>query len=461
MDRLVNNRQLLEPIGNIPPAGAENDIMPCWTIALWLRNLNQMASGNPGAIHHVARTKDIQKQRSMNRCQPSTSSSPAPYDSSRYLIYDKCMKKSPMNADQSPSYSMALNTIMAFYLLYTALIFIRDCVIYGKPIRMLSAYDVIPTVTSIVITYIFYLILLKFEKKKLSLRILIIFTLAMPFSALIAITNFYFLNIRNFLNIERLDLHLKINPIDHDVLINIAENSINNYFFISSLATLYLAFSYAHGLKESERHANELEISARQAELRSLRYQVNPDFLFSTLNTISSLISKNQFDKAEAAIMLLSGFYRSSLHNNISDYIDLDREIYLGNSYLELESLRFSGRISMNFDIPRELLGARVPNFILLSILEKAIRNNNASHSSEINIIVSARWHENRIYISVSVNYDKSINNTLDNVSEFYDGSINSEWDFVDLFNSNSFIKDIQCHSEGFLVELMLPLDYL
>src|SRR3546814_3731341 len=74
----------------------------------------------------------------------------------------------------------------------------------------------------------------------------------------------------------------------------IAEYGLSNYFFRSACAALYLAFSYASEVRRFERRAARYEQAAQEAELRSLRYQVNPHFLFNTLNSLSSLIMMNR-----------------------------------------------------------------------------------------------------------------------------------------------------------------------
>src|SRR3546814_11440868 len=86
----------------------------------------------------------------------------------------------------------------------------------------------------------------------------------------------------------------------------IVEDAISRYFFLAAWAGLYLALSYASEAHRVERRADRLERAAQQAELRSLRYQVNPHFLFNTLNSLSSLVMKDRRDEAEQMILSLS-----------------------------------------------------------------------------------------------------------------------------------------------------------
>src|SRR3546814_5828822 len=89
------------------------------------------------------------------------------------------------------------------------------------------------------------------------------------------------------------------------------------------------------------RRADRLERAAQQAELRSLRYQVNPHFLFNTLNSLSSLVMKDRRDEAEQMILSLSNFYRTSLTGDPLEDVSLEEEVHLQNLYLDIEAVRF------------------------------------------------------------------------------------------------------------------------
>src|SRR3546814_6511293 len=105
---------------------------------------------------------------------------------------------------------------------------------------------------------------------------------------------------------------------------------------------LYLAFSYASEVRRFERRAARYEQAAQKAELRSLRYQVNPHFLFNTLNSLSSLIMMNRREEAEAMIMSLSNFYRTSLTGDPLDDVPLSDEVRLQQLYLDRKSTRLN-----------------------------------------------------------------------------------------------------------------------
>ena len=113
---------------------------------------------------------------------------------------------------------------------------------------------------------------------------------------------------------------------------------------------------------------------AQEAQLRALRYQINPHFLFNTLNSLSSLILSKQTDTAERMLMNLSTFFRATLSADPTADVSLDEEIKLQRLYLDIEQIRFPDRLSVEVDVPDALLAARVPVLILQPIVENAVK---------------------------------------------------------------------------------------
>ena len=99
----------------------------------------------------------------------------------------------------------------------------------------------------------------------------------------------------------------------------------------------------------------EAETAAHAAQVRALRYQVNPHFLFNTLNSLSSLVMSGRSDRAEEMLMALSTFFRTSLSIDPSADVSLAEEIGLQRLYLDIEKVRFPDRLEVEIDIPEEL----------------------------------------------------------------------------------------------------------
>ena len=162
-------------------------------------------------------------------------------------------------------------------------------------------------------------------------------------------------------------------------------------FFFLAWSAFYLATvvqAEAHG---AERRAAEAQNAARSAQVRALRYQVNPHFLFNTLNSLSSLIIAGRAEEAESMVLKLSTFFRSSLTLDATADISLAEEIALQRLYLEIEKVRFPRRLKAEFDIPEELESARLPALILQPIVENAIKHAVSPTRDKVTLTIAAR----------------------------------------------------------------------
>ena len=153
-----------------------------------------------------------------------------------------------------------------------------------------------------------------------------------------------------------------------------ADSIVGWLFFFMAWSAYYLAVKAQALALTAERRAADAESAAQAAQLRALRYQVNPHFLFNTLNSLSSLVMTGRNDRAEAMLLALSTFFRSSLSLDPAADITLAQEIDLQRLYLEIEKTRFPDRLQVEIDVPDELQSARLPALILQPIVENAIK---------------------------------------------------------------------------------------
>ncbi|HVY85032.1 MAG TPA: histidine kinase [Caulobacterales bacterium] len=130
---------------------------------------------------------------------------------------------------------------------------------------------------------------------------------------------------------------------------------------------------------------------AYDAQLRMLHYQINPHFLFNTLNAISTLVLDKRTELAEAMLMRLSGFLRYSLDRQPTELAALSAELEAQRKYLEIEQTRFGDKLRVRFDVEPGLERARLPSLILQPILENAIRYAITPSADGGEISVSAR----------------------------------------------------------------------
>ncbi|WP_083197436.1 sensor histidine kinase [Candidatus Viadribacter manganicus] len=140
---------------------------------------------------------------------------------------------------------------------------------------------------------------------------------------------------------------------------------------------------------------------AYDAQLRMLHYQINPHFLFNTLNAISTLVLEKRNDAAESMILKLAGFLRYSLDRQPTALANLTAELEAQRKYLEIEQTRFDDKLKVRFDIEPGLEHAKLPSLILQPILENAIKYAITPSVDGGSINVSARRDEGVLRIVV------------------------------------------------------------
>ena len=169
-------------------------------------------------------------------------------------------------------------------------------------------------------------------------------------------------------------------------------------------AALFLAQQYAAQVVERERQLSELREQAFGAQIRALRYQINPHFLFNTLNALATLIEEGEARNAERMVLSLSTFLRSTLALDPMQDVTLAEELDIQARYLDVERERYSDRLTVVVDIPPELTGARVPSLILQPLVENAVKHGVGALDRPVQIRVRAEA-ENGV-LSVHVDND-------------------------------------------------------
>jgi two-component system LytT family sensor kinase len=174
-------------------------------------------------------------------------------------------------------------------------------------------------------------------------------------------------------------------------------------FFFAAWSAFYIAMvaqSEAHG---AERRAADAEAAAQAAQVRALRYQINPHFLFNTLNSLSSLVMTNRTDRAETMLLALSTFFRTSLSLDPGANVTLAEEIDLQRLYLDIEKSRFPDRLHVEIDVAEGLEQARLPALLLQPIVENAIKYGVSKSRKTVVIRIEARHlDDHRMVVEVS-----------------------------------------------------------
>ena len=172
--------------------------------------------------------------------------------------------------------------------------------------------------------------------------------------------------------------------------------SVTWLFFFLAWSSFYLANQAHREALGAQRRLADAEGAAQEAQVRALRYQVNPHFLFNTLNSLSSLIMTGRTDRAETMLLALSTFFRTSLSLDPAADVSLAEEIELQRLYLDIEMARFPDRLNVEIDVLPELENARLPALLLQPIIENAIKYGVSKSRKAVVIRIEARHVDNR-----------------------------------------------------------------
>lgn len=175
-----------------------------------------------------------------------------------------------------------------------------------------------------------------------------------------------------------------------------------NLTLLGAWSALYYAINFFLQVEEQADRLERLEAQATSAQLAMLRYQLNPHFLFNTLNSISTLVLLKQTEPANAMLTRLSGFLRHTLMTEITGKIPLAEEVETLQLYLDIERMRFEERLRTRFEIEPAAGRALLPAMLLQPLVENAIKYAVTPQEEGARITVSARVIGNRLRVAVA-----------------------------------------------------------
>jgi sensor histidine kinase YesM len=171
---------------------------------------------------------------------------------------------------------------------------------------------------------------------------------------------------------------------------------------LAGWSALYFGINFYLIVEQQADQMEVLEHQASHAQLAMLRYQLNPHFLFNTLNSISTLVLLKQTERANVMLSRLSSFLRYTLANEPTAHVTLAQEVETLKLYLEIEKMRFDERLRTHFDIDPRVAKARLPSLLLQPLVENAIKYAVTPQEEGADITVSARLVGERVLIAVS-----------------------------------------------------------
>lgn len=192
------------------------------------------------------------------------------------------------------------------------------------------------------------------------------------------------------------------------LLLRALSNTVFLAWIFTLFATVILLLNSNRRIAEREADLARAELQAVQAQsaasaarLAALRYQLNPHFLFNTLNAVSAAVVTRRNDEAEAMLARLADFLRATLSADPVAEVRLEEELGTVEAYLEIESERFRDRLSVVVNCPDRLRGALVPSFILQPLIENSIKHGVSRSKSRVSLKVSAKVADDQLVICV------------------------------------------------------------
>ena len=170
---------------------------------------------------------------------------------------------------------------------------------------------------------------------------------------------------------------------------------------LGAWSALYFAINYFLTVERQADRLERLEAQATAAQLAMLRYQLNPHFLFNTLNSISTLVLLKQTQQANAMLTRLSGFLRHTLVGEPGSQVTLEQEIETLQLYLDIERMRFEERLRTHFEIDEIAKEACLPSMLLQPLVENAIKYAVSPQEEGARISVTARVVGKRLRLEV------------------------------------------------------------
>jgi len=221
------------------------------------------------------------------------------------------------------------------------------------------------------------------------------------------------------------------------------------YYILSGL--IYYLIIYIQNFREQTMRESEIKTLVRDAELNWLKHQINPHFLFNSLNSISSLTMSNP-EKAQEMVIRLSDLLRYSLKQSSQSFVSISDEISNCVKYLEIEKVRFGKRLNYNITAPDAVMNFQVPAMILQPLFENAIKHGIASSSEQGEVKAVFESNQNSLKIIIS----NTMPEESQNAKGMGVGLVNISRRLSLLYGQNDLLKSNIVDS-NYVVEVTIP----
>ncbi len=184
--------------------------------------------------------------------------------------------------------------------------------------------------------------------------------------------------------------------------------AVSGYMAYIGFVIFFYAVNYYYAFKEKSKNEIRLKALVKEAELHALKSQINPHFLFNSLNSISSLTMTDP-SKAQEMVINLSQLMRYSLKHDQDEKVSFEQELENNKLYLNIEKVRFGKKLNPIFAIEKDCLKAKIPNMILQPLYENAIKYGVYETTEPVDVITHCQKIGDALEVSISNTYDKNV----------------------------------------------------
>jgi sensor histidine kinase YesM len=233
--------------------------------------------------------------------------------------------------------------------------------------------------------------------------------------------------------------------------VTIIDGIYNGYMFYLFNVVFFYAVNYYIAFTEKTKNEARLKELVKEAELHALKSQINPHFLFNSLNSISSLTMTDPA-KAQEMVINLSQLMRYSLKHDQNERVTLKQEIENNKLYLSIEKVRFGKKLNPIFDLQEDCLNAEIPNMILQPLYENAIKYGVYEAVEPVDIVTTCRCNTEVLEVTISNTYDTNV------ISKKGEGiGLRNIRDRLQVIYENPYLLQTENKGTEFIVTLNIP----
>ncbi len=232
---------------------------------------------------------------------------------------------------------------------------------------------------------------------------------------------------------------------------NLVMHIFGGYMLYITYVIFFYAVNYYQGFKEKLRNEGKLISLVKEAELHALKSQINPHFLFNSLNSISSLTMTDPA-KAQEMVINLSSLMRYSLKHEQIEKVTFSEELNNNKLYLQIEKVRFGNKLNPVFEIDENCLNAMIPNMILQPLYENAIKYGVYEAVEPVDIVTRGTLRDDVLEITITNNYDP------DSTGKKGEGiGLRNIRDRLQIIYNNPMLMKVEDNRKEFKVSLAIP----